>query len=217
MFAEASSSLFISQAGNSSIQDPLAGAFSLASKCVRSSSDAGRPSASLSNDALCHAVENQSPFGMGHLRPSSETSSHSSLAPASIAHLSIFRAPPSISESLECRPQSVSLPTNNETPTGVASERCVELALAGERECRSGDRERGARLLEAALSSGVADLRLQSAIYCTLGNTYFTLHDLGRALLYHKCDLDVARCTLFHFHLLAGFACNTERRTDSCD
>lgn len=201
MLAESSSSFSISQSGNSSHQDPLGCSLNLASKCARSSSDALRPTVSLSNGALCDAVDTQSPFGMGLLRPSSETSSHSSLATASIAHLSIFRAPPPLSESLVCRPHSGSVPTRpgTESPAAaaaaaVASERCVELALAGERECRSGDRERGARLLEAALSSGVADLRLQSAIYCTLGNTYFALHDLGRALLYHKCDLDVARC-----------------------
>lgn len=171
MLAESSSSLSISHLGSFPLQDPLGGEFNLTSKCVRSSSDAGRPSAFLSNDALYQAVETQSPFGMGPLRPSSETSSHSSLVPASIAHLSIFHAPPpvSVSESFACRPHSMSLSTNSESPSGAASGRCVELALAGERECRSGDRERGARLLETALSTGVTDLRLQSAIYCTLG------------------------------------------------
>lgn len=90
---------------------------------------------------------------------------------------------------------------------------CLELALEGERLCKSGDCRAGvaffqvrltARIkdesknnflcsLKAAIQAGTDDLRTLSAIYSQLGNAYFYLGDYSKAMQYHKLDLTLAR------------------------
>lgn len=70
---------------------------------------------------------------------------------------------------------------------------CLELALEGERLCKSGDFRGGVAFFEAAISVGTDDLKTLSAIYSQLGNAYFYLGDYAKAMDYHKCDLTVAR------------------------
>lgn len=72
--------------------------------------------------------------------------------------------------------------------------RCVDLALEGERRCRSGDTKTGVSYLEAALTAGTDDLRTLSAIYSQLGNAYFYMGDYIKALEYHRHDVTLARC-----------------------
>lgn len=75
----------------------------------------------------------------------------------------------------------------------VQSASCLELAIEGERLCRSGETARGVQYLEAALTAGTDDLRTLSAIYSQLGNAYFYMHDYLKALEYHRHDLTLAR------------------------
>ena len=92
---------------------------------------------------------------------------------------------------------------------------CLELALEGERLCKSGDCRAGVAffqvrikfqgfpcfcfprisffLLQAAIQAGTDDLRTLSAIYSQLGNAYFYLGDYSKAMQYHKLDLTLAR------------------------
>lgn len=72
---------------------------------------------------------------------------------------------------------------------------CMELALEGERLCKAGDCRMGVQFFEAAVEAGTDDLKTLSAIYSQLGNAYFYLQDYGRALEYHKHDLNLARTT----------------------
>ena len=69
----------------------------------------------------------------------------------------------------------------------------MELALEGERLCKSGDCRTGVRFFEAAVQVGTDDLKTLSAIYSQLGNAYFYLQEYGQALEYHKHDLNLAR------------------------
>ena len=70
---------------------------------------------------------------------------------------------------------------------------CLELALEGERLCKSGDCRAGIAFFQAAIQAGTDDLRTLSAIYSQLGNAYFYLGDYSMAMQYHKHDLTLAR------------------------
>ncbi|RVE65930.1 hypothetical protein OJAV_G00120950 [Oryzias javanicus] len=70
---------------------------------------------------------------------------------------------------------------------------CLELALEGERLCKAGDFKDGTAFFEAAVQVGTEDLKTLSAIYSQLGNAYFYLKEYGKALEYHKHDLNLAR------------------------
>ncbi|KAL7048472.1 hypothetical protein ACKWTF_003354 [Chironomus riparius] len=70
---------------------------------------------------------------------------------------------------------------------------CLELALEGERLCKSGDCRAGVAFFQAAIQAGTDDLRTLSAIYSQLGNAYFYLGDYAKAMQYHKLDLTLAR------------------------
>uniref|UniRef100_A0A1Q3FAH9 Putative g-alpha gtpase interaction protein n=1 Tax=Culex tarsalis TaxID=7177 RepID=A0A1Q3FAH9_CULTA len=70
---------------------------------------------------------------------------------------------------------------------------CLELALEGERLCKSGDCRAGVAFFQAAIQAGTDDLRTLSAIYSQLGNAYFYLGDYTKAMQYHKHDLTLAR------------------------
>ena len=70
---------------------------------------------------------------------------------------------------------------------------CVDLALEGERLCRSGDCRAGVCYFEAAIGVGTSDLRTLSAIYSQLGNAYFCLQDYAHSLNYHRYDVNLAR------------------------
>lgn len=69
---------------------------------------------------------------------------------------------------------------------------CLELALEGERLCKTGDFKGGTAFFEAAVQVGTEDLKTLSAIYSQLGNAYFYLKEYGKALEYHKHDLTLA-------------------------
>ncbi len=73
---------------------------------------------------------------------------------------------------------------------------CLELALEGERLCKSGDCRAGVAFFQAAIQAGTDDLRTLSAIYSQLGNAYFYLGDYAKAVQYHKHDLTLARFVL---------------------
>lgn len=70
---------------------------------------------------------------------------------------------------------------------------CLELALEGERLCKTGDFKAGVAFFEAAVQVGTEDLKTLSAIYSQLGNAYFYLKEYSKALEYHKHDLTLAR------------------------
>ncbi|OQR68291.1 G-protein-signaling modulator 2-like, partial [Tropilaelaps mercedesae] len=70
---------------------------------------------------------------------------------------------------------------------------CLELALEGERLCKSGDFTAGVAFLEAAVRLGTDDARVLSAIYSQLGNAYFYLADYERALRFHELDLKIVQ------------------------
>ena len=70
---------------------------------------------------------------------------------------------------------------------------CMELALEGERLCKSGEVRTAVQFFEAAVQCGTDDLNTLSAIYSQLGNSYFYLQEYGKALDYHKLDLSLAR------------------------
>jgi G-protein signaling modulator 2 len=71
--------------------------------------------------------------------------------------------------------------------------KCLELALEGERLCKSGDFEGGIVLFESALESGTTNLSTLSAIYSQLGNAYFYLGDYQKAFQFHQLDLTLTR------------------------
>nr|CAG4651790.1 EOG090X05CB [Triops cancriformis] len=75
----------------------------------------------------------------------------------------------------------------------MESSTCLELALEGERLCKSGDCRGGVAFFEAAIQAGTDDLRTLSAIYSQLGNAYFYLGEYVKAMQYHKHDLTLAR------------------------
>ncbi|RWS15640.1 G-protein-signaling modulator 2-like protein [Dinothrombium tinctorium] len=73
------------------------------------------------------------------------------------------------------------------------SETCFELALEGERLCKSGDFNGGVAFFEAAIKLGTSDSKNLSAIYSQLGNAHFYLANYEKALHYHKLDLSIAK------------------------
>ena len=80
---------------------------------------------------------------------------------------------------------------------GVSVERmdsvsCIELALEGERLCKTGDFKAGIAFFDAALKCGQPELKTVSAIYSQLGNAWFYLGDYRNALRFHKLDLNIA-------------------------
>ncbi|XP_031620627.1 G-protein-signaling modulator 2 isoform X2 [Contarinia nasturtii] len=85
------------------------------------------------------------------------------------------------------------LASNNDSQTNDGSSMCLELALEGERLCKSGDCNAGVAFFQAAIQAGTDDLRTLSAIYSQLGNAYFYLNDYAKAMHYHKLDLTLAR------------------------
>ncbi|XP_022238444.1 G-protein-signaling modulator 2-like [Limulus polyphemus] len=70
---------------------------------------------------------------------------------------------------------------------------CLELALEGERLCKSGNFNGGIAYFNAAIQVGADDPKTLSAIYSQLGNAHFYLGEYGKALEYHKLDLTIAR------------------------
>ena len=72
-------------------------------------------------------------------------------------------------------------------------ERCVRLALEGERLCKKGSWNSGILHFEEAIKAGTNDLQTLSAVYSQLGNAYFYLHDYQRALMCHRKDLSLAK------------------------
>ncbi len=70
---------------------------------------------------------------------------------------------------------------------------CLQLALEGEKLCKSGNCRDGVAFFEAALQAGTDDFRTLSAIYSQLGNAYFYMGDYVKAMQYHKHDLTLAR------------------------
>ncbi|GBP68430.1 G-protein-signaling modulator 2 [Eumeta japonica] len=82
---------------------------------------------------------------------------------------------------------------STETQSCDGGSMCLELALEGERLCKSGDCRAGVAFFQAAIRAGTDDMRTLSAIYSQLGNAYFYLCDYSRAMQYHKLDLSVAR------------------------
>lgn len=75
----------------------------------------------------------------------------------------------------------------------VSDDRCLTLALEGERLCRTGNFRQGIVVFLQALHAGTVDISVLSAIYIQLGNAYFYLEDFEKALDYHTKDLSIAR------------------------
>ncbi|VDK53063.1 unnamed protein product [Cylicostephanus goldi] len=74
-----------------------------------------------------------------------------------------------------------------------ASKACFELAKAGERLCREGKFHEAIPRFLDALRLGTTNLSTLSAIYCQLGNAYFSVNDMDDAFIYHSYDAVVAR------------------------
>ncbi|XP_039984184.1 G-protein-signaling modulator 2-like isoform X2 [Xiphias gladius] len=70
---------------------------------------------------------------------------------------------------------------------------CLDLALEGERLCKSCDYRAGVSFFESAIQVGTEDLQILSAIYSQLGNAYFHLQEYNKALEYHRHDLTLTR------------------------
>uniref|UniRef100_A0A3P8N6K3 G protein signaling modulator 2, like n=1 Tax=Astatotilapia calliptera TaxID=8154 RepID=A0A3P8N6K3_ASTCA len=70
---------------------------------------------------------------------------------------------------------------------------CLDLALEGERLCKTGDYRAGVSFFESAIQVGTEDLQILSAIYSQLGNAYFHLQEYNKALEYHRHDLTLTR------------------------
>lgn len=70
---------------------------------------------------------------------------------------------------------------------------CLDLALEGERLCKTGDYRAGVSFFESAIQVGTEDLQILSAIYSQLGNAYFHLQEYNNALEYHRHDLTLTR------------------------
>ncbi|KAK6760040.1 hypothetical protein RB195_021529 [Necator americanus] len=74
-----------------------------------------------------------------------------------------------------------------------ASVACLELAKEGERFCREGNFTEAIPKFLKAISLGTNSLPTLSAIYCQLGNAYFSTNDMDNAYAYHAYDAVVAR------------------------
>lgn len=77
-----------------------------------------------------------------------------------------------------------------QNPTIVGTT-CMELALEGERLCKTGDFQSGVKYFEEAIKVGTSDQRTLSAIYSQLGNAYFYMEDYQKALEYHNKDVEL--------------------------
>lgn len=73
------------------------------------------------------------------------------------------------------------------------SGKCLELALEGERLCKSYEFDKGITQFKAALECGTNDQRVLSAIFSQLGNAYFYKKDYQKALRYHDLDLQLSK------------------------
>lgn len=71
--------------------------------------------------------------------------------------------------------------------------KCLELALEGERLCKSFELDKGITQFKCALECGTNDERILSAIFCQLGNAYFYKKDFENALKYHDQDLKLSQ------------------------
>ncbi|KAF6022583.1 GPSM2 [Bugula neritina] len=89
---------------------------------------------------------------------------------------------------------------------------CLQLALEGERLCKSGDCINGVQFFEAAVKSGTDDLKVLSAIYSQLGNAYFYLQQYEKAFEFHKHDLTLTRYVVSLTHgvvsVILGYLCS---------
>uniref|UniRef100_A0A7I4Z1K6 TPR_REGION domain-containing protein n=1 Tax=Haemonchus contortus TaxID=6289 RepID=A0A7I4Z1K6_HAECO len=70
---------------------------------------------------------------------------------------------------------------------------CLELAKEGERFCREGKFRDAIPLFLDALNQGTNDLSTLSAIYCQLGNAYYSTNDMQKAFSYHCYDMMIAK------------------------
>ncbi|KJH50177.1 tetratricopeptide repeat protein [Dictyocaulus viviparus] len=70
---------------------------------------------------------------------------------------------------------------------------CLELAKKGEKLCRQGNFGDAIPLFLKALESGSEDLMTLSAIYCQLGNAYYSKNDMRNAYKYHCYDMMIAK------------------------
>lgn len=75
----------------------------------------------------------------------------------------------------------------------AAQASCFDLALEGERLCKSGDCQTGVSYFEAAIQVGTEDMKTLSAVYSQLGNAYFFLQEYEKALEFHRHDLTLTR------------------------
>lgn len=75
--------------------------------------------------------------------------------------------------------------------SALVSSTCMELALEGERLCKSGDLKNGVKFFEEAIKVGTNDEKNLSAIYSQLGNAYYYMGDYNKALEYHKLDVEL--------------------------
>lgn len=83
--------------------------------------------------------------------------------------------------------------SNSDSNNKGGSNMCLELALEGERLCKSGDCRAGVAFFQAAIQAGTKDLKTLSAIYSQMGNAYYYLGDYQKSVQYHKHDLTLAR------------------------
>ncbi|EYC03252.1 hypothetical protein Y032_0095g2838 [Ancylostoma ceylanicum] len=74
-----------------------------------------------------------------------------------------------------------------------ASIACLELAKEGERFCREGNFSEAIPRFLDAIRLGTNNLSTLSAIYCQLGNAYYSTNDMDNAYVYHSYDAIVAR------------------------
>lgn len=82
--------------------------------------------------------------------------------------------------------------TTEPMPTAsIVGTTCMELALEGERLCKTGDFKSGVKYFEEAIQVGTNDQRTLSAIYSQLGNAYFYMEDYLKALEYHNRDVEL--------------------------
>ncbi|VDP56073.1 unnamed protein product [Heligmosomoides polygyrus] len=70
---------------------------------------------------------------------------------------------------------------------------CLDLAKEGERFCREGKFRDAIPLFLDALVLGTNDLSILSAIYCQLGNAYYSTNDMQKAFTYHCYDMMIAK------------------------
>lgn len=82
---------------------------------------------------------------------------------------------------------------DSDKKTKENSTMCLELALEGERLCKSGECRAGIAFFQAAIDIGTDDPKTLSAICSQLGNAYFYLGNYTKALHFHKRDLTLSK------------------------